>query len=281
VYPSVHTSSLGNVHCNESLVWSEISGFCDTNIRSPVGFLPVILLLPCVMEPAALDQQNQPFPCILIIRRWYRFRVDQFRALDLGLSGSWAGYLSLICTMWASCSRVSSDSPWTSTWSRGTSQCSLGVIWGWHWHWFLPLHSYRLTYCPQCQLGLGLHHGSRLFITGYSSLLSSLQVHLFIMLKLLYFSSLPLSLDMIPRPLLLLLYHTACPGIIRRHQDPPHSCVYIIKYCVYACICVCTCHSVCVWRSEDTLWESLSIMWVLGIKLSLIEAEQMAVLCSS
>ena len=38
-------------HCNESLVWFEVSGFCDTiNIGSSLGLLRVILLLPCVME---------------------------------------------------------------------------------------------------------------------------------------------------------------------------------------------------------------------------------------
>ena len=36
---------------NESLVWFEVSGFCDTiNIAFPLGLLPVILLLLCVME---------------------------------------------------------------------------------------------------------------------------------------------------------------------------------------------------------------------------------------
>lgn len=40
-----------NVYCNESLVWFEVSGFCDTiNIESSLVLLPVILLLPCVME---------------------------------------------------------------------------------------------------------------------------------------------------------------------------------------------------------------------------------------
>jgi hypothetical protein len=50
-YPSVHTSSLANVHCNESLVWFEISGFCDTiSVGSLPGLLWVLLLLPYVME---------------------------------------------------------------------------------------------------------------------------------------------------------------------------------------------------------------------------------------
>ena len=55
VYPSVHFS--------ESLVWLEISGFCDTiNIGSSLGLLPVILLLPCVMEVLQLwNSRTGPF----------------------------------------------------------------------------------------------------------------------------------------------------------------------------------------------------------------------------
>lgn len=53
VYPFPHTSSLTDAHCNESLVWIEISGFCDTNIGSSLGLLRVILLL----YPAASGQQ--------------------------------------------------------------------------------------------------------------------------------------------------------------------------------------------------------------------------------
>ena len=44
VYPSLHTSSLANVHHSESLV----SGLCDTiNIGSSLGLLLVILVLFC------------------------------------------------------------------------------------------------------------------------------------------------------------------------------------------------------------------------------------------
>ena len=51
VYPSVHTSSLANVHCSESLVWFKISGFCDTHqywilVRIPPRYPAVAL---CVM----------------------------------------------------------------------------------------------------------------------------------------------------------------------------------------------------------------------------------------
>ena len=65
VYPSVHTSSPANVHCDELLVWLEVSGFCDTiNIASSLGILPVILLLLCVMEILQLwNSRTDPFTC--------------------------------------------------------------------------------------------------------------------------------------------------------------------------------------------------------------------------
>lgn len=49
-YPSVHASSLANIHGNESLVWLEISGFCDPiNIGSSLGLL-LDILSHCVMK---------------------------------------------------------------------------------------------------------------------------------------------------------------------------------------------------------------------------------------
>jgi hypothetical protein len=64
VYPFVHTSLLVNVNCNESLVWFEL--FCDTiNIESSLGLLPVILLLPCVMEVLQL-QNGRTGPFVLV-----------------------------------------------------------------------------------------------------------------------------------------------------------------------------------------------------------------------
>lgn len=51
VYPLVRTASLANVHCNESLVLVEVSGFCYTiNTGSSLQLLWDILLLPCVVE---------------------------------------------------------------------------------------------------------------------------------------------------------------------------------------------------------------------------------------
>jgi hypothetical protein len=60
VCPAVHTSSLANVYCSESVVWFQTSGFCDTiNIRSSLGLL-VILLLSCVMEILQLQLKSRP-----------------------------------------------------------------------------------------------------------------------------------------------------------------------------------------------------------------------------
>ena len=49
--PFVHTSLLAGVHCKESLVWFEASGFYYTiNAGPSLGQPMVILLLPCVVE---------------------------------------------------------------------------------------------------------------------------------------------------------------------------------------------------------------------------------------
>jgi hypothetical protein len=63
VYPSIHTHSLANVHCNESLVWFEIFDFCDTiNVGSSLGLFRPILMLPCIMEiPQLWFSRTGPF----------------------------------------------------------------------------------------------------------------------------------------------------------------------------------------------------------------------------
>lgn len=65
VYLFVHTAWLADVHCNESLVWFEASGFCYTiNTGSLLGLLSDILLLPCVMELLCLwTCRMGPFTC--------------------------------------------------------------------------------------------------------------------------------------------------------------------------------------------------------------------------
>lgn len=55
------------VHCNESLVWFEICGFCDTiSIVSSSGLLSVILLFShvtslCHRDSATLEMKDWPF----------------------------------------------------------------------------------------------------------------------------------------------------------------------------------------------------------------------------
>ena len=81
VYPSVHTSSFANVHCNESFFWFQICGFCNTiNIGSSSGILLVILFSLCYG-----DQQDWPFHLSQPFADDIDFGVCQFRALDLGL----------------------------------------------------------------------------------------------------------------------------------------------------------------------------------------------------
>jgi hypothetical protein len=61
VYPSVHTSSLANIHCNESLIWTQISGFCDTILAGTTPGYPVVSL--CHEDTASFEQQDGPFTC--------------------------------------------------------------------------------------------------------------------------------------------------------------------------------------------------------------------------
>jgi hypothetical protein len=73
----VHTSLLANVHCNESLVWFDISGFYYTisTIRLSPGLLLDVLLLACFLEILQLWQFIDEID----------IGVSQPKALDLGL----------------------------------------------------------------------------------------------------------------------------------------------------------------------------------------------------
>lgn len=82
VHPYVHTSSIVNVYGSELLVWLEVCEFCDiTTIGYSSGFLPVIAL--CHGDPAALDQQDQPFHVLRQLTDDKDFGVGQLKALDL------------------------------------------------------------------------------------------------------------------------------------------------------------------------------------------------------
>ena len=68
VYPFVHTSFLKNVHCNESLVWFEASGFCYTmSPGSSRGLLLEFLPLPQAMEILLLKISLSRAPAV---HRW-------------------------------------------------------------------------------------------------------------------------------------------------------------------------------------------------------------------
>ena len=80
-----HTSSLVNVRYNESLLWFEIFGFCDTiNIGSSLGLLLVILSCPvswrsCKFQTARLAPSTAPFIDEIDLG------MGHLRALNLGL----------------------------------------------------------------------------------------------------------------------------------------------------------------------------------------------------
>lgn len=63
IYPPFHLSSLSNGHWNESWVWYDVSGFCDTiTIETSPGLLLVILVLIYLMEILQLwNSHNGPF----------------------------------------------------------------------------------------------------------------------------------------------------------------------------------------------------------------------------
>jgi hypothetical protein len=90
---SAHTSSFVNVYCNESVVWSEISSFFDPiSIGSSLEYLPVILLLPYVMEVLQLRiSRTGPFHVSQQFTDDIHFGVGQLRALYLGLGGTRVG----------------------------------------------------------------------------------------------------------------------------------------------------------------------------------------------
>lgn len=67
-HPFVHSSSFANLHCNDSWVWSEASGFCFTiNSGTSLGLLSDTLLLPapCHGDPIVLDLWDQPLPTVV------------------------------------------------------------------------------------------------------------------------------------------------------------------------------------------------------------------------
>lgn len=75
-----------NVHCNESFVCLEVSGFCySTNISPSPGFLSDTLLLPCAVKIQQLWSIRPTLSCASVVHTWGICRGGTTQALDLGL----------------------------------------------------------------------------------------------------------------------------------------------------------------------------------------------------
>lgn len=90
VHPSAHTSPL-QMFIDAMSHWSlfYISGFCYViNIPSSPG-LQLTCGFPVLWRSCSFDQQNCPFHKLQQFTDHLDFRVDQLKALDLSLVGSW------------------------------------------------------------------------------------------------------------------------------------------------------------------------------------------------
>lgn len=90
VYPFVHTSLLENIHCNESLVWFETSGFCYIlSVLDPHWNVSQISCgALCHGDPAALHLQDWPFHALQQFIPEVDVGMGQLKALDLSLGSS-------------------------------------------------------------------------------------------------------------------------------------------------------------------------------------------------
>jgi hypothetical protein len=80
--PPTHESSLGNVHCSESLVWFKVPGFCDINIGSSQFSCCCHVLWRSGSAGLALSHTHQQFTDDVDVG------VDQIKVLGLGLGES-------------------------------------------------------------------------------------------------------------------------------------------------------------------------------------------------
>ena len=95
-------SLLANVHCNESLVWFEASGFCYTiNSRSSPVFLLDILFLPCVMRSCYFGFAGLALSCAPPGHRW---------GWPTQSPGSWPGWQVNWSANPLSCTHISRES---------------------------------------------------------------------------------------------------------------------------------------------------------------------------
>lgn len=84
---------LANVHCNRSLVWLEVSGFCGTvNIWILTGTpLDYIVFALCHEGPAIFDRQDWSFHAPQQFTDDIGLGTDKLKVLNLCLGGSGAG----------------------------------------------------------------------------------------------------------------------------------------------------------------------------------------------
>lgn len=86
VYPSVFTSLLADVHCNESLLWFEDCGLCDTiSIGSSWGLLSYFVVAKCQGNSEILKKKDWPIHVSESLADGVDLEVGHLRALDLGL----------------------------------------------------------------------------------------------------------------------------------------------------------------------------------------------------
>lgn len=88
IFPFAQIPLLANVHCSESLVWFEASGFCYTiNPGTSLGLVgyPVVAL--CHEILVALDLQDLSLHVLQQFTDGVDTGVGQLKAQNLGLSG--------------------------------------------------------------------------------------------------------------------------------------------------------------------------------------------------
>jgi hypothetical protein len=91
-YPFANTSLIANIHCNVSLVWSEVSCFCySINTGSSPGLLSISPCCPVSWRPSALDLQDWPLYKLQQFLDEVDVGVDQLKDLDLDLNDNWVG----------------------------------------------------------------------------------------------------------------------------------------------------------------------------------------------
>ena len=93
IYPSVFTSLLANVHCNESLFWFEDCGLCDTiSIGSSLGLFSYFVLAKCQGNSEILKKKAWPIHVSESLTDDVDLEIGHLRARDLGLGSMRPSY---------------------------------------------------------------------------------------------------------------------------------------------------------------------------------------------